>query len=148
MTEQMTQHPPRDDNETTTPTQHPPRDDNETTTPTQPCPVCATPFARVRRQAYCSPRCRHTAWRRRHANAAPVIPPPTGGRRAGTVYACTDCDTRYLGEQWCHDCNRPCTRIDRGGLCPHCDEPVTVDELINITLTRPTPRVALDGKDN
>jgi len=28
----------------------------------------------------------------------------------------------------CHDCNRPCTR---DGLCPHCDEPVTVDDLLD-----------------
>jgi hypothetical protein len=37
------------------------------------------------------------------------------------------------GEQWCPDCNRPCTRDGPGGLCPSCEEPVTVDDLL------PTP---------
>jgi hypothetical protein len=105
-------------------------------------------FTRVRRQAYCSPRCRRTAWRRRHTTAPPPVPAPTGGRRASTVYTCPDCDTRYLGEQWCHDCNQPCTRLDRGGLCPHCDEPVTLDELLNTAqLAPPQRRVTLDAKD-
>ncbi len=71
----------------------------------------------------------------------PARATPAGGRRANTVYACPECDTRYLGQQWCHDCNQPCVRIDRGGLCPHCDEPVTLNELLNTTpLVQPARR--------
>jgi len=119
----------------------PPRDDVETTTATRCCPVYDTRFTRVRRQAYCSPRCRRTAWRRRQATPPPPpTPPPPGGRRRHTIYACPDCDTRYLGDQWCHDCNRPCTRVGPGGHCPHCDEPVTVDELLDTDLNQtPSP---------
>jgi len=38
--------------------------------------------------------------------------------------ACGSCDSRYLGEQWCHDCNRPCQRLGAGGTCPSCQEVV------------------------
>ncbi len=55
----------------------------------------------------------------------------TRSRREHTVYACTECDQRYLGQQWCGDCTRPCTRVGVGGLCTSCDEPVVVDELLN-----------------
>ena len=30
----------------------------------------------------------------------------------------------------CHDCNRPCARLDFGGPCPHCDQPVTISDII------------------
>jgi hypothetical protein len=37
-----------------------------------------------------------------------------------------ECEQRYLGEQWCVGCVRPCRRVGVGGLCPHCDEPVAI----------------------
>ncbi|MGH3550383.1 MAG: hypothetical protein ACRDQU_20150 [Pseudonocardiaceae bacterium] len=103
------------------------RDDIVTTSP---CPVCGTGFLPVRRQRFCSPACRQTAYRRRHP-IEPTVPIPDGRpRREITVYTCPECDQRYLAQQWCHDCNRPCTRIGYGGPCPHCEEPVTVDDLL------------------
>ncbi len=51
---------------------------------------------------------------------------PTG---LGTVYECPDCETRYLDERRCPDCNLFCRRVDAGGNCPHCDEPVAVSDL-------------------
>ena len=121
-------------------TEHPPRDDTETTTHRR-CPICGVAFTPVGRQAYHSNACRQVAYRRRNAAAPPPVPPPTGGRRANTIYTCPECDTRYHGQQWCHDCNQPCTRLDRGGLCPHCDEPVTLSELLNTTpLDQPARR--------
>ena len=107
------------------------RDDNETTSPTVGhCPVCGTTFTRVRRQTYCSPACKQVAWRARHR------PPPAAAvsaprRRDTTVYQCGECDTRYLGEQWCTDCTRPCRALGAGGLCGHCGEPLTVAELLS-----------------
>ena len=56
---------------------------------------------------------------------------PGRPRREITVYACTDCEQRYLAQQWCTDCQRPCRRIDLGGLCPHCDEPVAIIDLLD-----------------
>lgn len=112
----------------------PPRNDNETSTRT--CPVCATAFVPVRRQRYDTPACRQAAWRARRTSAALTTAalPVTGDRyqRTRTVYACTECDQRYLGQQWCPDCTRPCVRVGLGGLCPCCDEPVTVDDLLDL----------------
>jgi len=118
----------------------PSRNDIETTSPAANglaarCPVCQGAFDRVRRQRYCSPACRQAAWRSRRDNPAtaaapPVLPGPTGRCRDVTVYRCSECDQRYLAEQWCRDCQRPCTREGTGGLCPHCDEPVTIDDLL------------------
>jgi hypothetical protein len=59
-------------------------------------------------------------------------------KKAGTfhtIYACPTCETRYHGEQWCHDCNQPCTRVGLGGLCPHCAEPVAISDLIDTLQT-------------
>lgn len=101
------------------------RDDNQAA-----CPVCATEFTPVRRQRYCTPACRQAAWRASHRVPRPVITVPTATpRRARTVYECPGCQTRQLGHQWCDECNRPCTRVDLGGLCPHCDEPVAISDL-------------------
>lgn len=113
----------------------PPRNDIETTSTTGPgqCRQCGGQFHRIRRQTYCSPACRQAAWRTRHAAAqsATAIPAPVARRRREvTVYACAECDQRYLGQQWCGDCNRPCTRIGIGGNCPSCEEPLAVDELL------------------
>jgi hypothetical protein len=105
----------------------PGRNDNTTTLT---CPTCAAPFTPIRRQRYCSSACRQAAWRARHTPPpVTVVVPPRTPRRDITVYQCPDCDARYLGQQWCPDCNRPCIRIDLGGLCPHCDEPVAISDL-------------------
>jgi hypothetical protein len=115
----------------------PPRDDIETTSPTpgSHCPVCANRFERVRRQRFCSPACRQAAWRARTQDpltaAADVsVAAPRAGRRDRTVYTCPECEQRYLGEQWCHDCNRPCTRTGIGAPCPACEHPVVIDDLL------------------
>ena len=109
--------------------EHPTRDDNETTTTR--CPICRTPFIAVRRQRYCTNACRQIAYRRRHHTADPavVLDPPAASRRDHTIYACSECDQRYLGQQWCPNCQHPCRRIGPGGICPHCDEPVAINEI-------------------
>ena len=121
----------------------PRRDDRATTIsstePGQPlpqllCPVCWTPFTKAGRRRYCTDTCRKTAWKRHHATTAAVPEPvvPQGVRRRDvTIYQCPTCETRYHGEQWCHDCNQPCTRVGLGGLCPHCSEPVAISDLLD-----------------
>lgn len=118
--------------------EHPSRDDNETTSPAaaRACPVCERAFLPVRRQLFCTDRCRKTAWRRRTTTTpAPAPVPPPRSRRQGTVYACPDCDTRYLAQQWCPDCNRPCRRLGTGGECVHCGDTLTVEELLAAAAT-------------
>jgi hypothetical protein len=126
----MAEAPCDDDNTTTTHQASKPRTD-----PSQLlCPVCWTPFTRVGRQRYCTDTCRKTAWTRRHATTATVtepVVPQRIRRRDVTIYACPTCENRYHGEQWCHDCNQPCTRVGLGGLCPHCAEPVAISDLID-----------------
>lgn len=45
------------------------------------------------------------------------------------VDECPDCEARYVDERRCPDCQLFCRRVDLGGLCPHCDEPVTIGQL-------------------
>ena len=47
----------------------------------------------------------------------------------GVVYECPECETRYLGERRCPDCQLFTRRAGIGGHCPHCDEPVTLTDL-------------------
>ncbi len=118
----------------------PPRNDIRNDTEAPPgvrssCPICGAEFIRSRRQRYCSPACRQAAWRARHT---PTMAPSDHDdllavrpRREITVYACTECEQCYLAEQWCPDCQRPCRHVDLGGLCPHCDQPVAIIDLID-----------------
>ena len=98
------------------------------------CPSCLRPFTRHGRQTYCTPACRQKAYRQRNITseihtATPT--PPRRHRRNVSDYQCPDCDQILLGEQWCPDCQRPCNRLGLGGSCPHCAEPVTVDQLLD-----------------
>jgi hypothetical protein len=98
---------------------------------TIPCPVCRRAFAPVGRQRVCSAACRQTAYRRRQQASGPtlVLSPPRS-RRDGTIYQCPTCETRYLGTQRCPECGVFCSRVGPGGLCPHCDEPVALADLV------------------
>lgn len=88
------------------------------------CGQCGAAYTPVGRRQWCSDGCRQAAWRRRNAAPRPVLP-----AKADTVYECPRCDSRYLGQQYCPDCNTFCRNIGAGGPCPHCDDLVTVREL-------------------
>jgi hypothetical protein len=109
------------------PSRRPSRNDGVTIA----CELCGRAFVPAGRRRFCSDSCRQAAWRQRHP--APVAPLPSRAPRLATVYQCTTCETRYLGEQWCPDCQRPCRRLGPGGLCPHCDEPVALTDLVPIS---------------
>ncbi len=97
------------------------------------CPSCSALSSPSGRQVYCTPACRQKAYRDRSTTSdlhSLVPTPPRRSRREVTVYQCPDCDQPYLGEQWCPDCQRPCLRLGYGGNCPHCDEPVSIDQLL------------------
>ena len=95
------------------------------------CLICAAPLSGRVDQRFCRPACRQKAHRRR---TNPTISPPAVSnsrtRRDRTVYECDDCGQRLAGQQWCPDCQRPCRRIDFGGPCPSCGDPITITELI------------------
>ena len=100
------------------------------------CPSCSKAFTPTGRQIYCTPACRQRAYRQRSITTdtqAAMQAPPARGRRDLTIYQCSECDEVFLGQQWCPDCQRPCRRLGLGGACPHCDELVTVDQLVDAT---------------
>jgi len=107
------------------------RDDHRTVTMTATCPVCARPFLPVGRQRYCTSACRKTAHRRRSTVATEVTVPAAPGvdRRARTVFQCPDCEGLQLGVQRCVDCLIFGRSLGLGGHCPHCEEPVTLEDL-------------------
>ena len=79
---------------------------------------------------YCSDACRQAGFRRRHQPR--LQPPPLPARqprRPVTVYECPECGQRQVGDQRCDDCGIFMSRLGFGGACPHCDEPVTIDDL-------------------
>ena len=96
--------------------------DNATTI----CGQCGQRFTPLGRQTWCSDTCRQTAWRRRRQAPRPVLPAKTD-----TIYQCPQCETRYLGEQRCPDCNTWCHKLGPGAPCPHCQELVAVSDLID-----------------
>jgi hypothetical protein len=119
-----------------------PPDDVSVTAPG--CPACGATLPAGRSRRFCSPACRQAAYRRRHQSAAAETPlQPRRSRLQGTLYQCPDCETRYLAEQWCHDCSRPCQRLGAGGICPCCEEMITVEELTEDTVaSQPLPAVS------
>jgi hypothetical protein len=114
------------------------RDASVTATPdahsaTRTCVVCGEPTPSPR-ATYCTPAHRMVAFRQRHGQralddelSAPTVRRPS---RDHVVYACPDCEARYLGEQRCPECNIFCRRLGPGGCCPGCDEIVTIEELL------------------
>ena len=94
------------------------------------CPACGQPFAASGRRRWCSDACKQAAYRGRASAPAPPLP-PARPKRAVTVYRCDSCGYRALGSQRCDDCGTFMHAIGRGGLCPGCDEPVAIQELLN-----------------
>ena len=98
------------------------------------CQVCGTPLLRPRQRWYCSQACQMVAFRRRrgHERNTSGLDPASLKRvdRSRIVYECGHCSARYLGEQRCPECRIFCRRLGAGGACIHCDELVTVAELL------------------
>ncbi len=46
---------------------------------------------------------------------------PSTDARPSVIYECPECETRYLNERRCPDCQLFTRRIGPGGTCPHCD---------------------------
>ncbi len=113
----------------------PSRDDRRNDTAAA-CPACGQPFTPAGRRRWCSDACRQAAWRRRHPNpgtSAAALPAPPRTARDATIYQCPQCEERYLGQQHCPECGTFCRRVGPGGPCPHCDEPVAINDLTTVT---------------
>ena len=93
--------------------------------------MCAASFVPTPNRVYCGEACKAKAWRRRHRVAgAPVELPPSRHLRQFTVYECPACESRAVGEQRC-ECGSFMRRVGLGGRCPHCDEAVAVEDLLD-----------------
>lgn len=116
----MSQRPVRDDG----------RDDTALPSPAdttrRACAWCGEPFVPSGRRRYHSDACKVAAYRARVALARVPARQP----RAGSVYECPGCETRYLGEQRCPDCNWFCRALGPGGECPCCGEPIAMGDLL------------------
>ena len=49
---------------------------------------------------------------------------------AYTIYECSGCGERFLGERRCGDCNLFARAVGLGGVCPECDTTVLVEDLL------------------
>lgn len=49
---------------------------------------------------------------------------------AHTVYECSDCGERFLGERRCPECHRFSRAVGLGGHCPECDTPLLLVDLL------------------
>ena len=124
---------------TTTPVRNDTRDDGSAQPHApQPCAVCPNP-RRSGRGRFCSDKCRQKAFRLRHT-ALPNLEEGllrTALRRratliAHTIYECTACDVRYLGERRCSECNHFCRALGLGSACQDCEQPILLSDLLDL----------------
>jgi hypothetical protein len=114
------------------------RDASPPDRPTPTCVLCTAPRLSGRGR-YCSGACRQRAFRLRHT-ALPNLEEGllrTALRRRATltehtVYECPSCETRYLGERRCSDCNRFCRVVGLGGACTDCEQPILLSDLLDL----------------
>lgn len=102
------------------------------------CPVCGgtPPSPRAR---YCDDACKQRAFRLRHQPRASVdvgkLRQDLQRRRtlvAHTLYECSSCGERRLGERRCGDCGLFSHALGLAGTCPGCDEPILLTELLEL----------------
>jgi hypothetical protein len=92
------------------------------------CGFCGASFTPQGRQRFCDDACRQAAWRERHPASLPPLPRKVA--RSSVIYECPECESRFLGEQRCGQCQRFCRRVGPGGPCPSCDEPIALVDLL------------------
>src|SRR6266568_3673023 len=102
------------------------------------CPACGgTPTSA--RALYCDDACKHRAFLLRHQTLTSF---DLGQRRrdlhrrrtlvAHTVYECSTCGERALGERRCVECGLFMQALGLGGTCQGCDETILLSELLGL----------------
>lgn len=101
------------------------------------CVLCTTVLVETSRARYCTRACQQRAYRLRHHQPSQLdlaaVEADLRRRRQRTthlVYECGTCETRYLGQRRCTECNLFCRALGLGGPCPDCDELILVAELL------------------
>ncbi len=101
------------------------------------CVLCGGPLPSARAR-YCTRACQQRSYRLRHTTATTTVD-LTNVRKAlqrrkalvaHTVYECSGCGERFVGERRCANCNVFCRALGLGGLCSECDAPILLDDLL------------------
>jgi len=100
------------------------------------CPVCGKAPSSSRAR-YCSPAHRQRAFRLRHVQLVDERYLRTELRRrealvAHTLYECSVCGERSVGERRCQECNVFKRALGLGGQCTECEQPILLAELLEL----------------
>jgi hypothetical protein len=102
------------------------------------CLVCGAALG-SRRARYCSRAHQQRAFRLRHVQPVAVHERRLRGelRQRGalvahTVYECSVCGERRVGERRCPDCHVFSRAVGLGGRCAECDQPIVLAELLEL----------------
>ena len=110
------------------------------------CPACGgTPPST--RSVYCKSACKQLAYRLRrrtlHSTVDPAILRKELQRRrllvAHTVYECSACGERMVGDRRCAQDNLFCRALGLGGHCSSCDEPILLADLLELEVLPQSP---------
>jgi rubrerythrin len=99
------------------------------------CLVCGKALV-SQRARYCSRAHQQLAFRLRHRAELPDLQQLRHAlqRRpavvAQTVYECSNCGERFVGERRCPECHLYSRAIGLGGHCPECDTPLLLVDLL------------------
>ena len=99
------------------------------------CLVCGAALA-SQRARYCSRAHQQLAFRLRHQASRldlQQLRQELQRRRAvvaHTVYECSECSERFVGERRCSTCNLFTRAVGLGGHCPECDTPLLLVDLL------------------
>lgn len=101
------------------------------------CLVCGAALCSTRAR-YCSRAHQQRAFRLRHQRSQPDLQRLRQQLQRGrvivahTVYECSSCGERLVGERRCPDCNLFSRAIGLGGHCPECDTPLLLVDLLGM----------------
>ena len=108
------------------------------------CPVCGGTQPSSR-SVYCKTACKQLAYRLRHQPLASVDPvilrkqlQRQRTRVAHTVYECSSCGERFLGERRCPDCHLYGRSVGLGGSCPDCETIILLADLLGQEAVAPS----------
>ena len=102
------------------------------------CLVCGAALSSPRAR-YCSRAHQQRAFRLRHVQPVAVDEQrlraelcQRGALVAHTVYECSVCGERQVGERRCPECHLFSRAVGLGGRCAECDQPILLAELLEL----------------
>ena len=109
------------------------------------CALCPRPVPNPRAR-YCSPAHRQRAFRLRNVRLAAIDERQLraelrqrGALVAHTVYECSVCGERQVGDRRCAHDNVCCRALGLGGYCNECEQPILLAELLELEVMPQSP---------